>query len=80
MSPAHAPQLPFEHRPHPHSLPCLTTHKLTHSRTLLSPLALAGVPCPLCQLSSPLEAAPSHPELRPEVRNMFPCLVSLIRA
>jgi hypothetical protein len=77
MSPAHAPQLRFEHRPHPHSLPCLTSCKLTLSRALLSPLALAGVPRPPCWLSSPSEAAPSHPELCPEVRNPFPCLFSL---
>jgi hypothetical protein len=77
MSPAHAPQLPFEHRPHLHSLPCLTSRKLTLSRALLSSLALAGVPRPPCWLSSPSEAAPSHPELCPEVRNLFPCLFSL---
>jgi hypothetical protein len=77
MSPAHAPQLSFEHRPHLHSLPCLTSRKLTLSRALLSPLALAGVPRPPCWLSSPSEAAPSHPELCPEVRNLFPCLFSL---
>jgi hypothetical protein len=36
-SPAHAPQLPFEPRSHPHSLPCPISRKLTLSRALLSP-------------------------------------------
>jgi hypothetical protein len=79
-SPAHVPQLPFEHRPHPHSLPCLISCKLTLSHALLSPLALAGVAPPRCRPSNPLEAATSRPEHRPEVRHLFPCLVFLIRA
>jgi hypothetical protein len=33
-SPAHTPQLPFEHRPHPLSLPCLISPTLTLSRAL----------------------------------------------
>jgi hypothetical protein len=37
MSPSHTPQLPFEHHPHPLSLPCLISRKLTLSRALLSP-------------------------------------------
>jgi hypothetical protein len=76
MSPAHAPQLPFEHRPHPLSLPCLISRKLTLSRALPSPLVLAGVPCPSCRPSGPSEVAPSLPEHRPEVRNTLPCSVS----
>jgi hypothetical protein len=34
MLPAHAPQLPFEYRPHPLSLPCLISHKHTLSLAL----------------------------------------------
>jgi hypothetical protein len=79
-SPAHAPQLPFEHRPHPHSLPCPISRKLTLSRALLSPLGFAGVPRSSCRPSNPLGAAPSYPELRPEVRRSFSCLVFLIHA
>jgi hypothetical protein len=62
------------------SLPCLISHKLTLSRTLLLPLALIGVSRQLCRPSSPSEAMPSHPELRPEVRHPFLCLFFLIRA
>eukprot|EP00267_Zea_mays_P054476 XP_020407715.1 vegetative cell wall protein gp1-like [Zea mays] len=71
MSPAHAPQLPFEHRPHPFSLPSLISSKLTISRALLLPLILAGVPRPSCRPSSPSEAARSHTELRPEPTFLF---------
>jgi hypothetical protein len=39
--PAHAPQLPLEHRSHPFSLSCLISRKLTLSRALPPPLALA---------------------------------------
>jgi hypothetical protein len=76
-SPAHAPQLPFGHRPHPHSLPCLISSKLIVSHALLSPLALAGVPWPRRRPSSPLEVAPSHLDYRPKVRNLFSCSVAL---
>jgi hypothetical protein len=76
-SPAHAPQLPFEHRPHPHSLPCLISRKLTLSRAMLSPLTLAGVPRPRCRSFSPPEVAPSRPEHHSEVSNLFLCSVSL---
>jgi hypothetical protein len=78
-STAHAHQLPCEHRPHPLSLPCLISCKLTLSRALPSPLALAGDPCPSCLPSSPPEAVPSHPELRPKVRNPVSCSIFLIR-
>jgi hypothetical protein len=70
------PQLPFEPRPHPHSLPCPISRKLTLSRALLSPLGFAGVPRPPCRPSNPPEAAPSRPELCPKVRHQFPCSVS----
>jgi hypothetical protein len=75
-SPAHAPQRPFEHGLHPHSLPCLILRKLTLSHTLLSPLDFAEVPWLCCRSSSSQEAAPSHPELCPEVRHLFSCSVS----
>jgi hypothetical protein len=72
-SPAHTHQLPFEHRPHPHSLPCPISHSLTLSRALPTPLGLAGDPRPSCRSPSLLDAAPSDPELRSEVRHPFPC-------
>jgi hypothetical protein len=75
MSLAHAPQLLFEHRPHSHSLPCPISRKLTLSRALPTLLDLAGDQRPPCQSSSLPEAAPGHPELRPEVRHPFPCSV-----
>jgi hypothetical protein len=53
---------------------------LSLSHALPSPLALAGDTRTLCWPSSPPEATPSHPELRPKVKNSFPCLVFLIRA
>jgi hypothetical protein len=68
-SPAHAPQLLFEHRPCPHSLPHPISHSLAPSRALLALLGLAGDPRPSCHSSSPSEAALGHPELRPEVRH-----------
>jgi hypothetical protein len=74
-SPAHAPQLLFEHRPHPHSLSHPSSHNLAISRALHTSLNLAGDPRPLCRSSSPPEAALGHPELRPEVRHPFPCSV-----
>jgi hypothetical protein len=76
----HAPYLLFEHRPHPHSLPRSILRKLALSRALPTPLDLAGDPRPPCRSSSPPETVPSHPELHPEVRRLFPCLVSLIHA
>jgi hypothetical protein len=75
-SPAHAPQLPLEHRPHSLSLPCLISRKPTLSRALPSPLMLARVPRPPYRPSSLSEAAPSLPERHPEVRNSLPCSVS----
>jgi hypothetical protein len=74
-SPAHAPQLIFEHLPHPHSLPCLISHSLAFPRALPTPFDLAGDRRPPCQSFIPPEAMPGHPELCPEVRHMFPCLV-----
>jgi hypothetical protein len=55
-SPTHAPQLFFEHRPHPHSLPCPISCRLALSRALPSLLDLAGDPRPPCRSPSPLEA------------------------
>jgi hypothetical protein len=68
-------QLLFEHCPRPHSLPRPISHNLALSHALPTPLDLAGDPRPLCQSSSPTEAAPGYPELRPEVRHPFPCSV-----
>jgi hypothetical protein len=79
-SPAHAPQLLFEHHPHPHSLPHSILRKLALSRAQPTPLDLAGDPRSACRSSSLPKAMPSHPELRPEVRRLFSCLVSLIHA
>jgi hypothetical protein len=70
-------QLSFEPRPHPLSLTCLISHKLTLSHGLPSPLALAEDLRSLCRSSNPLEVAPSHPELCLEVRNSLPCPVYL---
>jgi hypothetical protein len=77
-SPAQAPQLPFEHLLHPHSLPCPISRRPALSRALPSLLDLVGDPRPPCRSPSPPEAAPSDPELRPEVRHRFPCSVSPI--
>jgi hypothetical protein len=74
-SPAHAPQLLFEHRPRPHSLPRPISHSLALSRALPTPLNLTGDPRPPCQSSSLPEATPGHPELRPKVRHPLPCSV-----
>jgi hypothetical protein len=77
--PAHAPQLPLEHRSHPFSLSCLISRKLTLSRALPPPLALARDPRSPCRPSSTPEAAPSLPERRPDVRNSLSCSVSKSR-
>jgi hypothetical protein len=72
------PQLPFEHRLHPHSLPHPITHSPTISCALPSPLGLAGDPRSPYRSPSPPDAAPSDPELRPKVRHTFPCPVPSI--
>jgi hypothetical protein len=75
-SPAHAPQLIFEHRPCKHSLLRPISHSLALSRALPLPLSLAGNPRPPCRSSSLPEATPSDPELRPKVRHLFRCSIS----
>jgi hypothetical protein len=72
------PQLLFEPRPCPHSLPCLISRSPAHARALLTPPDLTGDPRPPPRPSSSSETAPSHPELRPEVRHLCPCSVSPI--
>jgi hypothetical protein len=51
---------------------------LSPFRAPQSSLALAGDPRSRCRPSSPPEVAPSHPELRPEVRNSLSCPFILI--
>jgi hypothetical protein len=72
------PQLLFEPRPRPHSLPRLNSHSPALSRALLTPSDLAGDPRPPPRPSSSPETAPSHPELCPEVRHLCSCSVSPI--
>jgi hypothetical protein len=52
------------------------SRKLALSRALPLLLDLAGDPYPSCRSSSPPEAVPSDPKLRPEVRHPFPFSVS----
>jgi hypothetical protein len=66
-TPAHAPQLLFEPRPPPHSLPCLISRSPAPARALPTPSNLAGDPRPPPRSSSSTEATPSDPELRPDV-------------
>jgi hypothetical protein len=79
-SPAPRPQLFFEHRLRPHSLPRPISHNPALSRALPTPLSFAGDPRPPCRSSSSPEAMPSDPELRPKVRHLLPCLVFSICA
>jgi hypothetical protein len=72
------PQLPFEHRPHPHSLPCPISHSLALARAPPSPLGLSRDPRPPCRSPSLLDIAPSDPDLHPEVRHRYPCSNSSI--
>jgi hypothetical protein len=67
----------FEPCPHLLSLPRLISPTLALSRALPPTPVLARDPHPPFRPSIPLEAAPSCPEHRPEVRNTFTCLVSL---
>jgi hypothetical protein len=70
------PQLLFEPRPCPHSLPHLISRSPAPTRALLMPPDLTRDPRPPPRPSSSPETALSHPELRPEVRHLCPCLVS----
>jgi hypothetical protein len=62
----------------PPSLPHLISRSPAPARALPTPSDLAGDPRPPPWSSSLSKAAPSAPELCPEVRHPFPCSVSLI--
>jgi hypothetical protein len=72
------PQLLFEPRPRPHSLPRLISRRPALARALLTPPELVRDPRPPPRPSSSPETAPSHPKLRPKVRHPCSCLVSSI--
>jgi hypothetical protein len=72
------PSLSAPPRPCPHSLPRLILRSPALARALLTLPDLAGDPRPPPRPSSLQETAPSHPELRPEVRHLYPCSVSPI--
>jgi hypothetical protein len=72
------PQLLFEPRPCLHSLPRLISRSPAPTRALLTLPDLARDPRPPPRPSSSSKTASSHPELRPEVRHLCPCLVSPI--
>jgi hypothetical protein len=71
------PRVPalFEHRPHPHSLPRLISRSPALASALPTLFDLARDPRPPPRSSSSLEATPSDPELRLEVRTSIPALV-----
>jgi hypothetical protein len=70
---------PFlEPRQCPALAPRLISHTLALSRALLTPPNVAGDPRPRRRPSSSPETAPGLTELRPEVRHLFPCPISLI--
>jgi hypothetical protein len=71
--PAHIPQLPFEPRPHPLSLPYHISPTFALSRTQPPPPELAGGERPPCRPPGALDVVPSLPEHRPKVRNPFTC-------
>jgi hypothetical protein len=75
-SPAHVPHLPFEHRPHPLSLPCLISLTPTLSRALPPPPEPAGDPRPPCRPYKLPGAALGFLEHRLEVRNLLLCSFS----
>jgi hypothetical protein len=66
----------------PHQCPAHTPHLISRSFTLSSalpsPSAAVGDPRLRPQPSRSPETAPSLPELRPEVRHLCPCPISLI--
>jgi hypothetical protein len=72
------PTLFLEPRQCPTHTPHLISHTLALSSALPSPPAAAGDPRPCSRPSSSPETAPSLPELRPMVRHLFPCPISLI--
>jgi hypothetical protein len=85
---AHAHRDPRPRRPPMHPSSFFSTARTRTSspfhfaqdRALPTLLDLAGDPRPPCWSPSSPEATPSHPELRPEVRRLFLCLVYLIHA
>ncbi|KAL5654374.1 hypothetical protein ACJX0J_033693, partial [Zea mays] len=68
----------FEPRPCPHSLPHLISRSPAPARALLTPPDIVRDPCPPPRPSSSPDTAPSHPELHPKVRHLYPCSVSPI--
>jgi hypothetical protein len=66
------PRKCLAHTPH------LISRSFALSRALPTPPATARDPRPRSQPSSSPETAPSLPELRPEVRHLSPCPISLI--
>jgi hypothetical protein len=77
-TPAHAPSSLLRAPPVPRAHPSphfAQLHPLSHSVT---PPAVAGDPRPRPRPSSSPETAPSLPELRPEVRHLSSCPISLI--
>jgi hypothetical protein len=62
----------------PHSLPRLISCNPTLACALLSPLDATGEPRPRSRPSSSPETVPSLPKLRPEVRHLCPCSISLV--
>jgi hypothetical protein len=69
---------PFlEPRQCPTHTPHLISRSFALSRALLTLPAAAGDPRPRSQPSNSLETAPSLSELRPEVRHLSPCPISL---
>jgi hypothetical protein len=67
------PQLPFEPRPHPLSLPCpiSPTLNLSHAQSSLPDRRRSAPTVPATRTP---DAAPSLPKRRPEVRNLFRAL------
>jgi hypothetical protein len=76
--PPTCPSSLFEPRQRPHLLPRLISHSSALSRALPTPPDATGDLHPLPRPSSSSKTAPSHPELRSEVRHLCPCLISPI--
>jgi hypothetical protein len=64
--------------PVPRTRPRLISHSIALSRALPSLPHAAGDLRPRSRPSSSPETVPSLPELRPEVRHLCPCLISLV--
>jgi hypothetical protein len=74
-TPAHAPNPLFRAPLVPHTRP---SPHFAHPRHLSRSALAAGDPSPHSRPSSSPETAPSLPELRPEVRHLSSCPISLI--